>query len=112
MDQTCCASASRSFRLAGEGQTQQPTHAVRDKDGKLLTKADEVHARLEQAWRDEVFGERTTPSEIFRDRFLLNMPRLDWLQQQPPSNGEIDAALGALRTDAATSTAPIGNVLQ
>ena len=41
--------------LKGEGQAQQLTHAIRDKDGKLLIKADEVHARLEQAWQDEVF---------------------------------------------------------
>ena len=77
----------------------------------MLIKADEVHARLEQAWQDEVFGERrTTPSECFRDRFLLNMPqsveKLEWLEQ-PPSIEEIDAVLSALRTDAATSTVPI-----
>ena len=97
--------------LKGEAQAQQLTHAVRDKDGKLLIRADEVHARLEQAWQDEVFGERRTiPSERFRDRFLLNMPQsaesLEWLEQ-PPSVEEIDAVLGALRADAATSSVPI-----
>ena len=70
-----------------------------------MTKADQVHARLEQAWQDEVFGERrTTPSERFRDRFLLNVPQA---VEQPPSIEEIDAVLSALRTDAATSTVPI-----
>ena len=76
--------------LKEEGQAWQLTHAVRDKVGKLLTKADEVHARLEQAWQFGVFGERrSTPSEIFRDRFLLNMSQSagsrDWLEQ-PSSN--------------------------
>ena len=52
---------------------------------KLQTRAVEVHARLEQAWQDEVFGERrTAPSEAFRERFLLNVPwsteNLDWLE--------------------------------
>ena len=37
--------------LKGEGQAQQLTHAVRDKDGKLQTKADEVHARLNKPGR-------------------------------------------------------------
>ena len=94
----------------GEGQAQQLAHAVRDTAGKLLTKADEVHARLERAWQDEVFGERTSPSERCRNRFLLNMPQsaegLEWLAQ-PPGIEVIDAVLSALRTDAATSTVPI-----
>ena len=57
--------------LKGEAQTQQLTHAVRDKDGKLLIRADEVHARLEQAWQDEVFGERRSNSVRALQRLFL-----------------------------------------
>ena len=50
---------------------QQLTHAVRDRDGKLQTRADEVHARLEQAWQDEVLWRKKGRSVRGLQRALL-----------------------------------------
>ena len=60
VDQTCCTPTCGSLRFAQRGSTSTATHTpVRDKDGKLLIRAGEVHARLETSlagrslWRRE-----------------------------------------------------------